>query len=282
MQRQEPTHSEPTLGDLLQDLWQAKFALLWGGGIGLVIAVLFLATAVPHYRASMLVAPAERRTGPDIKALLPDNSSFAVQYLMNSIGSPDSGDYMRFENILRETTVAGRLLEDERIVKGVAADRRFSFENESAAGSAEKFSAYLTKSIAVEPVGTTPMRRLVYKHPDRAFAGYMLTRVYQTADDIIRQEIRDKTQSREAYLQNALATVDHPDHRRALTSLLMEQEHVRMILAMDEPFAAIIAEPPAAGVRPYWPRKTVIVPAGVLAGMVLAYMALGLRRSFKT
>ena len=73
--------------------------------------------------------------------------------------------------------------------------------------------------------------------------------------------------------------MDHPDHRRALTSLLMEQEHVQMILAMDEPFAAIIAEPPAAGVKPYWPRKAIVLPVGLLAGMVLAYMLSGLRRA---
>jgi len=271
---------EPTLGDLLKDLWQMKFALLWGGLIGLAFAVVFIASAVPHYRASMLVAPAERRTGPDIKALLPDNSSFAVQYLMNSLGSPDSGDYMRFENTLRETTVAGALLSDARIVEGVGKDRRFAFEGKNeVTSSPEKFSAYLVKRVAIEPVGTTPLRRLVYKHPDRVFAGYMLTRLHEAADSVIRQEIRNKTQSREAYLEKALLTVDHPDHRRALTSLLMEQEHVQMILAMDEPFAAIIAEPPAAGVKPYWPRKAIVLPVGLLAGMVLAYMLSGLRRA---
>lgn len=273
---------EPTLADVLRDLWRAKAALLWGGGIGLVMAVIFIAAAVPHFRASMLVAPAERRTGPDIKALLPDNSSFAVQYLVNTLGSPDSGDFMRFETTLREATVAGRLLEDDRIVAGVRADRRFSFQGApDVTQSAERFSAYLTDHVAIEPVGTTPLRRLVYKHPDRAFAGYLLTKLYETADELIRQEIRDKTQNREAYLQQALATVDHPDHRRALTSLLMEQEHVRMILAMDEPFAAIIAEPPAAGVKPYWPRKPIVLPAFVLAGMLLGYVISSLRRAVK-
>lgn len=273
---------EPTLADVLNDLWQAKFALLWGGVIGLVLAAVFLATAVPHYRASMLVAPAERRAGPDIKALLPDNSSFAVQYLVNTLGSQDSGDYMRFETTLREATVARQLLEDERIVAGVRADRWFTVQDENdATESAGKFSAYLTKRVAIEPVGTTPLRRLVYKHPDPAFAGYLLTQLHEAADTIIRQEIRDRTQSREAYLQQALATVDHPDHRRALTSLLMEQEHVQMILAMDEPFAAIVAEPPAAGVQVYWPRKALALPVGVLAGMLLGYIAFVLRRTVR-
>lgn len=271
---------EPTLADILRDLMRARYALAGGALAGLCIAFLFLFTAVPHYRASMLVAPAERRAGPDIKALLPDNSSFALQYMVNTLGSQDSGDYMRFETTLREPTVATLLLRDPRIVAGIKADRAFSFLSPNdAAQTPETFSAYLTARVAVEPVGTTPLRRIVYKHPDPAFASYLLRALHVAADGLIRQEIRERTASREAYLGKALETVEHPDHRRALTSLLMEQEHVRMILAMDEPFAAIIAEPPAAAARPAWPRKSVVLPACILAGMIAGYALSSLRRT---
>lgn len=273
------TRNDPTLADLIADLWQAKFYLMVGALAGLFIALGFMATAVPHYRATMLVAPAERSTGPDIKALLPDNSSFAVQYMLSAMGSPESGDYMRFEHILREPSVAAALLQDERVMAGIAGVRRFNFQSPETPDSAVALAAYLQDHVKIEPVGTTPLRRVVYGHPDRAFAAYLLARLHDITDSLIRQEVRARTHSREAYLQNALATTEHPDHRRALTSLLMEQEHIQMILAMDEPFAAIIAEPPAAGVKPDWPKAPLVVPAFMLGCMLLAFVVYGLRRS---
>lgn len=270
---------DPTLAELLADVWAARLFLLAGGLIGLVGAGCFLAAAIPQYRAAMLIAPAERGAGPDIKALLPDNSSFAVQYMLNTLGSADSNDFIRFENILREPSVAGRLLADKTVTEGVRDFRRFTFGSKSALpDTAEELAAHFQDRIHIDPVGTTPLRRVVYQHPDPAFAKYLLTRLYQETDQIIKEDIKGKTENRTAYLQSALDTVTHPDHRRALTSLLMEQEHIRMILAMDEPFSAIMAEPAAAGVRPDWPKPALIVPAFVLASLVLAFVLHAIRR----
>lgn len=274
---------EPTFADLVKDLWRAKIYLLVGAVVGLALALCFLNVAVPHYRASMLIAPADRQTGPDIKALLPDNSSFAVQYLVNTIGSPDSGDFIRFEHILRAPSVAARLLDDEIILDGYKRAYAYKFQSGNSSDvTAIKLADYFKKSVAIESVGTTPLRRLVVQHPDKEFAVYLLRRLHEEADDIIRAEIRGKTKSRSAYLQEALKETIHPDHRRALASLLMEQEHVRMILAMDESFAAIIAEPPFASVKPYWPRKSVTLPIGILVGMLLGYVLYSLRRAVRS
>ena len=273
------SYRAPTMGDALLLFLRAQFYWILGAVLGAVLAFGFMAAAVPHYKAEMLIGPAERASsGPDIKALLPDNSSFAVQYLVNTLGSPDSTDFIRFENIVREPSVAARLLQDKAIIYGVVKNRPLEFmaEHERPA-TAEELAAYLQKYVSIEPVGISPLRRLVYRHPDRDFAAYLLTQIHLAADDIIRQEIRDKTASRAAYLREALESVQHPDHRRALTSLLMEQEHVRMILAIDEPFAAMVAEPAFAGVKPAWPRKAVIVPVLAFIGAFLGFALYALR-----
>jgi len=64
-----------------------------------------------------------------------------------------------------------------------------------------------------------------------------------------------------------------------LTALLMEQEHIRMILGANEPYAAIIAEPPSVSVKPYWPRKSLIVAGFMFAGMIAGFALWGLRRN---
>lgn len=269
---------EPDIGDFLRDIWRAKWFLTAGALTGLMAAALFLAFSVPQYRAEMLTGPAERGTGPDIKALLPDNSSFAVQYLVNSLGSQDSGDYMRFEHILRAPRVAAHLMKDERIMQAIQADRRFSFERRDPVETAADLSLYLEENVHIEPVGTTPLRRIVYLHPDPGFAVYLLGRLHIIADDLIRRDIREKAARREAYLQETIKTVSHPDHRRALTALLMEQEHVRMILAIDEPFAATVAEPAAAQPKAAWPRKPLVFAVSVFVSMFLSFLIYAGRR----
>lgn len=273
---------EPTLHDVLRDLWRARRALAFGAIVGLVGAVLFLLLAVPQYRAGMLVTPTTRSGTPDISALFPNNASFAMEYVMQSFGPGDSSDFMRFETILREPTVAAILLQDEKIRKGLDGARRSRLPGHHAPATAPQLAAWLQDHVAVEPVGQTRLKRIVLLHPDPVFAVYMLGRLYTTADNLIRAELEDKTARRIAYLEKTLDKTNHPDHRRVLTQLLMDQEQISMVLAVNEPFAAAIAEPPAAGPRPTWPRKTLVLPGFVFAGMFGAYMIFLLRRSARS
>lgn len=272
---------EPSLADIARDLWRAKFALIIGTVMGGLLAFIFLTLAIPQYKAQMLIGPAERSGGVDIKELLPKNSSFAVQYFLNTLGSQDSTDFIRFENIMREQTVAAHLMNDPRIIEGVKKDRMFTIEGQNKPDSPAKFADYLEKALKIEPVGTSPLRRLVYSHPDPTFARYMLTQIHVVTDGMIKDEIKAMTKKRMDYLHSALEQVTHPDHRQALTNMLMEQEHLRMIMAIDEPFAAIIAEPASTGPKPQWPRASLIFPAFILAGMLAAYILRSLIRALK-
>lgn len=269
---------ELTLGDLLRDIGQARRYVLSGLLIGLLAGVLFMALAVPHYRASMLVAPTTRSGTPDIAALFPNNASFAMEYLLQSFGPGDSTDFMRFENILREPTIAGLLLQNEEIKRGVSADRSFRLQESTEIDTAEKLAAYLVDTVTIEPVGSTNLRRIVYLHPDRDFAMYLLNSLYHMTDSLLRDEIMTKTERRIAYLEKEIDRISHPDHKEALVSLLMDQEQIRMILAVNEPFSAYIAEPASVTPKPYWPRKTLFIPAFAFAGFFLGYALYSLRK----
>lgn len=271
--------AEPTLVDVFRMMWAARLHVIAGGVAGVSLAFIILAFAVPHYRVSMLLAPAERAAQADVKALLPDNPSFALQYLVNTMGSQDSTDFIRFEHTMREPSVAATIMNDSRIQDGLREERRFSFLKGRVPESAAELSAVLEKEIKIEPVGNTPLRKVIIDHPSGDFGAYLLRRLYEETDHMIRAEVADKAKNRAAYLNDMLGKVHHPDHRRALTSLLMEQEHILMILAMDEPFAAIIAEPPSVSPRPWWPRKTLFLSVFLLAGMLAGFAFHGLRRA---
>ena len=270
--------SEPTLADALRSLWRARLYLLAGGVLGVLAAALVLGAAVPHYRASMLVSPTTRTGSPDISSLFPENAGYAIEYVLRSFGPADSSDFMRFEQILRGPAVAQRLLKDDDAMAGISRDRFFTFLPPPV-NTPEKLAAYLQNHLKVEPVGNTPMRKLVYDHPDQVFATKLLSTLHRMADTIIREGMREKTARRVAWLGETIGQIQNPEHRRTLTTLLMQQEQIRMILALDEPYAALIAEPPAAASdKPSWPRKPIVLPAGLLIGMVLGFALHGLRR----
>lgn len=270
--RAEP-YQEPDIGDVLAALWRGRVYVLGGALAGLVLAFLWGALAVPVYKGQMLTGPAQRpASGADMQALLPDNSSFAIQYLVNMVGRAETGDFILFENILRGPRVAAQLLDDAEIMDKIAQDRRWRvLPPDHRLSNAEALADYLARKVMIEPVGTAPLRRLVYHHPDPVFAAALLARLYDIADTLIRADIRAQAEERASYLTRLLAETRNPDHRRAVTALLMEQEHMQMVLAMDAPFAAVIAEPAYTGIRPSWPRKALIFPLLILIGAGLGF-----------
>jgi len=270
--------AEPTLGDIARDVWAARFWLLGGAFFGLLLGMAVLFISIPQYRATMIVAPTTRSGTPDISALFPNNASFAMEYVLQSFGPGDSSDFMRFEAILREATIASTLLKDPIIRNGLRNAKRYRVWQKAPPADATGLADWLQKRLVIESVGTTTLRRLVFQHPEPAFAGYMLEALYNAADNTIRTELAGKTENRIAYLRDALMDTDNPEHRRALTKILLDQEQIKMILAVNEAYAASIAEPPSVGLRPDWPRRSLILPAFMMAGFFLSFILYNARR----
>lgn len=271
-------HDDITFVDLMVFVWKAKIFIIVGIVFAMFIGQVFIQISVPQYKAEMLIAPADRKGGPDVKALLPDNSSFAIQYLVNSIGPQDSNDFVRFVNIAQGQSVAAQLLSDKRIIEGLAKDRKFSFNQAQDIKNSAQLAAYLEKEIDIQGVGNSVLHRITYYHPDAAFASYFLTQLHAVTDDLISDDILRMTTERIAYLRQILQDSYHPDHRRALTSLLMEQEHVLMILNINEPFAASVAEPAATGPKPDQPKNMIIMIASMFIGALIGSLFFAARR----
>lgn len=253
----------------------------WRGIItGIVVALLWMAFAIPQYKATMIVGPTTRTGTPDISALFPENSSYALEYVLRSFGPGDSSDFMRFEAILRGPSVAAVLLENPALKEGLSQTGRWSFIPSSEFENAAALSAYLQKNVRIEPVGNTPMRRVIYQHPDADFGRSFLVMLYGVADAVIRQEIQQKAAARIVWLNETLRATNDPEHRKMLANLLMEQEQVKMILALNEPFSAMMAEPPSVSAKPVWPDKSLLLPLLAFIGGFLGFVAyMALRRT---
>jgi len=136
----------------------------------------------------------------------------------------------------------------------------------------EELAVYLNRNVRIDPLGATPLRKIKYDHPDQEFASAMLRKLHLVADQMIRRDRRRQSQSRIEYLENMLQKTINPDHRKGITNLLMQQEHIQMLANLNEAYAAIMVEPASSSPKPTWPNKPMSYLIGALIGMMLGFM----------
>ncbi|HBH26882.1 MAG TPA: hypothetical protein DDX54_05725 [Rhodospirillaceae bacterium] len=245
---------DDSLAALVREAWAARWAIAMGGALGLAVAVLVLFLATPRYAAEVILSPASPLSSAADPAATPNDN------------------LTLFLHIYAGPSVARTLLKAEpKAVARLREDRLFPLSSSplEADPEAKDLSAYLKRQVVAAHVGNTALTRLTYVHPDPDFATAFLEIVRRTADDRIRDMSRSAAAARTAYLGEALARTANVEDRRALAALLMEQEHITMLTAMGEPFAARVVEPAAAAPRPVWPRTLpTLLVLTVLGGAV--------------
>lgn len=274
----------PTLGDFLSDIWRFKGWVVTGICFGLALAGLFIISAVPNFKAQAIIAPAVPMgvgAAASNAAGLSNEDIFALRFVFQHINAGQGSDFQRFETIFSGPSVAAILLKDERVMAGLRNDMAFRIGSDQAQTpwTARRMADYLQRRVKLESAGISSARRLVYSHPDPQFAEYLLGAVHHIGDGLIRKSVREEAKARVDYLTGALAQTSNPEHRRALTALLMEQERVLMLVSIDQPYAAAMIEPPSSRLRPDWPDRplTFLVFAfcGALAGFIAASVRAG-------
>lgn len=260
---------EPTLADLLKDAWGARVHITFFSVVFAIIAFFVILLSTPLYRGSMIVAPADGYALGDYASSVSDGESLNLPFWRPKDQEGVSTDFYRFIYTIQGPAVAAILLKDESVLAGIARDG--SFTKKADDWTSEELADYLTRKIKVEHLGTTPLRRISYRHPDSAFASAFLRKIHLVADQLIRRDRRQQSQSRIKYLQSTLQKTANPDHRRGITDLLMQQEHIQMLANLDEPYAAIVVESPSSTPKPVWPDKTLLFAIFVCLGGTTGY-----------
>lgn len=268
---------EKTLQEVLHDVVKARTFIIAGALFGAVIALVVGLCSVPQYKAQMIVGPAQPLNGAEVSSLLANDNLFALRHLVQRVGSMNDTDFLRFENIYDGPSIAEELLKEKTIRRGMAVARRFKFMAPPEISTSADLAEYLHKNVKLDPVAATTLRRLIYSHPDPQFAAYFLKRIHDLSDRHIRNDIKRDTTQRVAYLRKAMEDASNPEHRRALTTLLMEQERLRMLVSIDQPYAAAVIEPPAAKSHPVWPDYPFLFSILMLGFGFLGFIVYGLK-----
>jgi len=268
---------DATLADLLKDIWAAKFHMMVYAAIAIIMAFFIILASTPLYRASMIVAPADGYALGDYASSMSEGDSLTIPFWRPREADGISTDFHRFVYTIKGTAVAAILLKDAGVLSGIARDGTWSSKSDT--WSAEALADYLTRHIRVEHLGATPLRRISYNHPDPVFAAAFLRKIHLVSDQLIRRDRRRQSESRIKYLESTLQKTVNPDHRKGIADLLMQQEHIQMLANLDEPYAAIVVEPPASTPRPVWPAKALLFAAFALVGAAIGYFVRSLRHA---
>lgn len=269
--------TEPTLADLLSDLWTARVAMVVFAGMFVVIAFLIVIASTPLYRASMIIAPADGYALGDYASSVSDGQSLTLPFWRPRDQEGVSTDFYRFVYTIKGSSVAAILLKDSSVLAGIARDGSWSGKADD--WTAEELADYLDRHIKIEYLGTTPLRRISYRHPDPVFAAAFLRKIHLVSDQLIRRDRRRQSESRIGYLKTTLQKTTNPDHRKGIVNLLMQQEHVQMLANLDEPYAAIVVEPPSSTPKPVWPNRIMLYAVFALVGAGVGYVARALRHA---
>lgn len=269
-------HGE-TLAEFLIRFWKARLWVLLGSCAGLLVGVVLLLSLQPHYEASMIIAPSFAQEESDSFASFETGRTVENRALALMTEKSLPPEFTRFEQILREQTVANILAKYDGILEKVGEERIWRIQPHHTM-DAKDLGKYLHENVRVEPIGASSSRRISYAHPDPDFAVQLLKRMHTIADTTIRQKTAAETQDRIGWLQKELGQTGNPDHRTALTTLLMKQERRRMLVAMDQPYTAEIVEPPSVASRPAWPPRMLTVLVAMVLGACAGFVSFTLRR----
>ena len=252
---------------LFESLIAAKKAILYGLIIGAVIASLAMLILPKEYRAEIVIAPIEKTSGQDISSLLPRSTMPALQYFTQRLAGLASIEFLTFENTLQTQRIAQSLKQNSAITEQLFPDMPATDV------STAKIRDYLQKEIAIIPVGTTPLRRIVFYHTDPSFAAAFLQMLYDRTEGLMKQDVKERANHILENLDQALRETRSPDHREALVAMLKEQEHLKMLASVDTAYAARVIEPPVTTPKPVRPNGYILFPFLMIAGAFIGYIS---------
>lgn len=265
-------NQDVSLKDLFCQIYRAKFYIIAAIILCVFTAFLFIAQAVPKYKATMIVAPADGYALGDYASKIEYDRMATLPFWRPKDQEGASTDFYRFTYTLRGVASSEILMKDENLITGINKNLKDKIK------TPEELSEYLSKNLRIDPLGATPLRKLTYYHPDPEFASALLRKIHLVADQMIRRDRRKQSQSRIEYLENSLSKTANPDHRKGITNLLMQQEHVKMLADLDEAYAAIIVEPASASPKPAWPNKPLFYAVAVFIGFFFGFTAWSLSK----
>ncbi len=264
--------SEENLFVLLGRVWRDRRICYLGMAAGLLFFLIIGLLLKPQYQVTIIIAPYEIAAGFD--DFIDDMGTPSPRGM--SPTHADNKNFIRFSQSIRGAKVAGLLYRMDDIRSGITHDGTWRGVRSSITSPAA-MAAYLQEHIAVEPIGATQSLKITYHHPDPVFAVTFLRVLTKANDQMIKGQDKTINTARIEWLKDALKKSYNPDHRQALTRLLLSEERRAMVLSLNETYTYQLIEGAAASAQPVVPNFTLFLPLGVFFGFLLSVLVVMIR-----
>jgi hypothetical protein len=247
---------EATLKDLINDAQQAQKSLFWGGILGLIAGLLVWAVAMPQYRSQMII-------GPMAAIISEDHEN------VPSIANSQNFEY--YDAVLRGSAMATQIFNDEVLRNKLGQSKRWRFLPQKNFRSPQDVQDFLKRRLRYESVGTGNLKKIIFNHPDPAFAQEFVEAVHNKADNYIRSDALSKYQSRIEDMRDALAIEENYRLQDKLNVTIMAYENAASQLYAKQPYAAQIIDPASLSTKSLWPRLSIFLPVFMIMGLFVAF-----------
>ncbi|MBV7257578.1 hypothetical protein KCG44_12365 [Pacificimonas sp. WHA3] len=271
--------------------------------VSLVATIIYLHSATPTYRASMVVSP----------IFSDDNGAGGglARYtdLASSIGLDIGGQnnlthFSLFMETLQSYELAERLGRDQQLLPELYpalwdADAQRWRDPDSVRSAPVRWirallnrpptsspnlvdlQKYLKTDLTVDDP-PTPFKTISYSNSDPEFAAAFLQSVYENADSAVRENVRQRATQEARFIEGLLAGSSVSEHRLALSDLLAQKQRLIMMSSIDLPFSAQLQQPPVTANDPASPRPLLLIVMSIFFSIVLGFfivIALSSKRS---
>lgn len=146
----------------------------------------------------------------------------------------------------------------------------------------EDLRAHLASTMAVSTDIKTGMVTIQYRDKDPESARDTLMTIYRTADDLVREQERQRSASRIAYLEKLLPSVTQSELHEVLVQLYANEERQLMTVRADQYFATSPVDLPIVPQNPSSTSPKIVVIGFTLFGAILGsvLLLLGVRLPF--
>lgn len=273
---------------ILLQLWHARRRLLGGAMLGFLIGCMIILAVKPEYTVRMIVGPVSAN-GPAGMGTPAARIQELRRENFTDNGAETLTDYDRYLQLLTSPAMAEILIRNVPEILPVLFPERWNARekkwflplyawpgelfNRARGGAAwqaptpEELANKLDNMLQMRVIGTTPMRELRLRYHDRGFGQTLLFAMHQAADNVLREEAARRSASIVEYIEKQLQVVKLQEHRQVLSELLAAQERIKILVAVDLPYAADVVQPPSAPSQPDTPQPWPILVFGFILGL---------------
>jgi hypothetical protein len=269
---------------ILAFVWANKLIFAACILVGIVAAAVWMRVATPMYQAEMTLLP-----NPNETPSTTSKTSGIGNLLDLGLGGSESPNFVKFVDTLRSYRLAERLEERHQYLQRLypqlwnSAERKWVpkrsittvirwllLGREAKVPNITSLQEFIKTYMTVDEDKKSHSLVIKLRSTNPALAVGLLRDVQEEADGLLREDSRNYTQHAVDYLESALRGIIVEDHRRALTSLLIDYERTLILVSdTNEAFASIVVDPATLASMPVSP-KPLLVYAGSLVVSVLA------------